>query len=427
MQKKTYKQIDETLYTDKLNNGLTVFLLPRPEMEKTFSIFSTEYGSIDQTFTPIGKNEMITVPEGIAHFLEHKLFEKKDRDVFADFSQQGASANAYTSFTNTAYLFSATDHIEKNVETLLNFVQDPYFTKETVEKEKGIIAQEILMYNDQPEWQSFMGTLKSLYHDHPVNIDIAGTVDSIQKITEDDLYVCYNTFYHPENMTLFIAGNFDPKRMMTLIKQNQAKKDFTPMDRIDRQIPEEPNHVANKENEIKMPVSIPKCHIGIKDTSENLTAKEFLKRDLLQQMILDHYFSKGGTFYQQLYEKKLIDDRFNFSSTLEKTFGYSIIGGNTKHPDEFANVIKNLLLSMKERLVTAKDLQKMKHKLTGQLLRGMNSLEFIANNYIQYNTYGIDFFTVFDVIQSLSLDDVKTLIKDWINEEQIAICKVVPS
>src|SRR5690625_2765891 len=206
-----YRAIDETLYRKTLANGLTVFLLPREQMEKTFAIFSTDYGSIDQTFVPIGESDAINVPEGVAHFLEHKLFEKEDYDVFTNFSKQGASANAYTSFTKTAYLFSATANIEQNVKTLIDFVQDPYFSDESVEKEKGIIAQEIMMYDDQPGWQLFMGTIKNMFHKHPVNIDIAGTVDSIETITKEDLYVCYETFYHPENMTLFIAGNFNPR------------------------------------------------------------------------------------------------------------------------------------------------------------------------------------------------------------------------
>src|SRR5690625_908237 len=141
-------------------------------MAKTYGLFSTNYGAIDQTFIPIGEESKVTVPEGVAHFLEHKLFEKEDRDVFADFGKQGASPNAYTSFTKTAYLFSATKNIEENVETLINFVQDPYFSEQSVEKEKGIIAQEINMYDDQPDWQSFMGTIKSMFKNHPVNIDI---------------------------------------------------------------------------------------------------------------------------------------------------------------------------------------------------------------------------------------------------------------
>ncbi|HLR75229.1 MAG TPA: pitrilysin family protein [Virgibacillus sp.] len=425
MKKQFYKHINETIYKDTLDNGLTVFLLPRRDMEKTFGIFSTEYGSIDQTFVPIGANEEITVPEGVAHFLEHKLFEKEDRDVFADFSKQGASANAYTSFTNTAYLFSATANIEKNIETLLDFVQDPYFSKESVEKEKGIIAQEIMMYDDQPQWQSFMGTMKSLYHHHPVNIDIAGTVESIQTITENDLYVCYNTFYHPENMTLFVAGNFDPEQTMTLIKNNQRKKEFPPMNDIKRKFPDEPMGVAMKEHTIVMPVSIPRCTVGIKEMPSDLSAEQFLKKDLLQSMILDHYFSKGGSFYQQLYEDNLIDDSFSFSTTLEKTFGYSMIGGNTNKPDKFAETVTNLLLSTKNTLLSTKDIQKMKNKQIGQLLRGMNSLEFIANNYIQYHSYGLDFLKIIDSIQTLSEDDFQKFTQEWINEDQLTVCKIV--
>src|SRR5690625_3987746 len=225
MKQINYQTIAETLYQKTLDNGLNVYLLPRQEMEKTFAIFSTDYGSIDRTFVPIGHSEPITVPDGVAHFLEHKLFEKKDRDVFADFSKQGASANAYTSFTTTAYLFSATSTIEQNIETLIDFVQEPYFSDETVEQEKGIIAQEIMMYEDQPGWQLFMGTIKNMFHNHPVNIDIAGTVDSIEAITKEDLYVCYNTFYHPENMSLFIAGNIDPEAIMTLIEENQNRSE----------------------------------------------------------------------------------------------------------------------------------------------------------------------------------------------------------
>src|SRR5690625_582068 len=220
-------------------------------MTKTYGLFSTNYGAIDQTFIPIGEESKVTVPEGVAHFLEHKLFEKEDRDVFADFGKQGASPNAYTSFTKTAYLFSTTNHIEKNVETLLNFVQEPYFSEQSVEKEKGIIAQEIKMYDDQADWQSFMGTIKGMFQNHPVKFDIAGTVESIDAITKEDLYVCYHTFYHPSNMILFITGNFNPEQMMNLVEENQENKDFKEMHDIKRNIPSEPSFVAMKENNIK--------------------------------------------------------------------------------------------------------------------------------------------------------------------------------
>ncbi|WP_085992358.1 EF-P 5-aminopentanol modification-associated protein YfmH [Oceanobacillus senegalensis] len=424
MNKQSYDHIAETLYTEKLDNGLTVFLLPKPEMSKTYGIFSTDYGSIDQTFVPIGETEEITVPEGIAHFLEHKLFEKEDHDVFADFGKQGASANAFTSFTKTAYLFSATNHIEKNVETLIDFVQDPYFSEQSVEKEKGIIGQEIKMYDDQPDWQSFMGTIKALFQNHPVNIDIAGTVESISKITKDDLYTCYHTFYHPENMTLFIAGHFDPDKMMQLIKNNQANKEFEKMEELQRSFPEEPKNVAKKDYKITMPVSIPKCTVGIKESSNKLSGEAFLKKDLLQNMLMDFYFSKGGSFYQELYQDKLIDSSFYFETTLDKNFGYSFIGSNTENPEKFAEKVKSLLLSTKDQTLSEEDFERMKKKKIGRLLRSMNSLEFMANKYIHYHTSDIDLFDIIPNIQSLELNEANDFLQHWIEEDRLAVCTI---
>lgn len=424
MNKHEYKDIEETIYSKKLQNGLTVLLLPKREMAKVYSIFTTDYGSIDQTFVPIGKENEVTVNEGIAHFLEHKLFEKEDRDVFADFGKQGASANAYTSFTKTAYLFSATNNIEKNVETLLDFVQDPYFSDETVEKEKGIISQEIKMYDDQPDWQSFMGTVKAMFKHHPVKNDIAGTVDSIMPITKEDLYTCYNTFYHPENMTLFIAGNFDEQKMMTLIENNQNKKDFVSMEEVRRSYPAEPTEVAMKENKITMPISVSRCTIGIKESSTELEKHDFLKRDLLQNMTIDYYFSQAGPFYQKLYDEGLIDDSFSFSTTLEKSFGYSLIGGNTHKPDQFAARVKELLLSTNNATFTPEDFDAMKKKKIGELLRSMNSLEAIANQYTHYHMLGLDFFELIPAIQALTIGEANEFLQKWIDEDRLTICKI---
>lgn len=424
MNKQSYRDINETIYSEKLDNGLTIFLLPKQEMAKTYGLFSTNYGSIDQTFVPIGESEKVTVPEGVAHFLEHKLFEKEDRDVFADFGKQGASPNAYTSFTKTAYLFSATSHIEENVKTLIDFVQAPYFSKESVEKEKGIIAQEITMYDDQPDWQSFMGTIKSMFQNHPVNIDIAGTVESINSITKDDLYTCYNTFYHPENMTLFIAGNFEAEKMMELIKHNQSAKDFKKMEKLEREFPNEPSEVAMKENKIVMPVSIPKCTIDIKESSTELGTDEFLKKDLLQSMVLDFYFSKGGEFYQTLYNEKLIDASFYFETNLERNFGYSFIGSNTDQPDKFSGKVKELLLSTNKATLSPEEFDRMKKKKIGQLLRAMNSLEFAANKYVHYHSLNIDFFEVIPAIQSLTIEEANHFVQNWIKEDRIAVCTI---
>lgn len=424
MEKKVYAEIDEIVYTKKLSNGLSVFLLPRKEMEKTYAIFSTNYGSIDNKFVPIGDKEMTTVPDGVAHFLEHKLFEKEDGDVFADFGKLGASANAFTSFTKTAYLFSATNHIEENVKILIDFVQEPYFTEATVEKEKGIIAQEIKMYDDQPDWQSFMGTIKAMFKNHPVNIDIAGTVDSIMKITKDDLYTCYNTFYHPENMTLFIIGKMDPEKLFHLIETNQANKTFEPMDKIERELPEEPQEVWKKELEIDMPVSIPKCTVGIKESSTLLEKEAFLRKELLTGMILGHYFSKGGPFYQELYEKELIDGSFYFETNLDKTFGYTLIGSNTEKPEQFAAKVKELLLSTKGLQITDEEFSRMKKKKIGQMLRSMNSLEYIARKFVDYYHLGINFFDIIPAIESLTTKDANAFLSEWISEDRLSVSTI---
>jgi len=419
-----YEQIGEKLYSKKLDNGLEVFLLPKREMAKTFGVFTTEYGSIDQTFTPIGENDQVSVPEGIAHFLEHKLFEKEDHDVFQEFTKLGASPNAFTSFTSTAYLFSATQHIEENVQTLLDFVQDPYFSDESVEKEKGIIAQEIRMYDDQPDWRAFFGTIQSLFNNHPVKIDIAGTVDSIQDITKEDLYTCYHTFYHPSNMTFFVAGNFEPESMMELIEENQKAKDFEDTPSIERSYPDEPEGVAESHKVIEMPVSVSKCLVGVKEDTKYLNKDTFLKTDMMKNMVLDHFFSKSGEFYESLYNEDLIDDSFHFETHLDKSFGFTIIGGNTRDPEKLSERVKEKLHELKGRNLTDEEFNRMKKKKIGQFMRSMNSLEFIATTFVQYRHLGIDLFQVLPSIESLTKDEVEEHLKAWIDEDRIAVCEV---
>ncbi|MER1935456.1 MAG: pitrilysin family protein, partial [Priestia megaterium] len=243
MEKIEFSQLQEQLYHEKMDNGLQVYILPKPEFNKTFATFTTNYGSIDNQFVPLNENEMTKVPDGIAHFLEHKLFEKEDGDVFQQFSKQGASANAFTSFTRTAYLFSCTSNFEENLETLVDFVQEPYFSEKTVEKEKGIIGQEITMYDDNPDWRLYFGTIQNMYKNHPVKIDIAGTIESISHINKDLLYTCYETFYHPSNMLLFIVGPVDAEKVMKQVRDNQQKKDYKEISDIQRHFDEEPETV----------------------------------------------------------------------------------------------------------------------------------------------------------------------------------------
>ncbi|MRG85338.1 EF-P 5-aminopentanol modification-associated protein YfmH [Salinibacillus xinjiangensis] len=426
MKVKNIEQFGEQLYYDTLDNGLDVFLLPRNEMEKTYGIFSTKYGSIDQTFTPLGKDEYTTVPDGIAHFLEHKMFEKEEGDIFQQFTKQGASVNAYTSFTRTSYLFSSTENVDENVETLLNFVQEPYFTEETVEKEKGIIAQEIKMYDDQPDWRLFFGMIGTMYQNHPVKIDIAGTVDSIQKITKDDLYTCYETFYHPSNMILFVTGNFEPEAMMKNIKQNQDKKTFRPADEINRKFPDEPTQVAEKEKEIRMPISISKCLVGIKEDPSQLTKENIPKLKLVTQMVYDFLFSKSGAYYEELYQEGLIEEQFDYEIHIEQNFSFSFVGGDTKSPKKLSDKLQSMLLKLKDEEWTEESFERMKRKKLGDLIRRLNSLEGTANHFIDFYQLDLDYFDIYQTLDDMTKDEFESIVKQWISEDRLSTCYVVP-
>lgn len=423
-----FKQLDETLYYEKLENGLDVYILPKKGFSKTFVTFTTKYGSIDRTFIPIGQTESITVPDGIAHFLEHKMFEKEDGDVFQKFSEYGASANAFTSFTRTAYLFSSTDNIYKSTETLLNFVQEPYFTEATVNKEKGIIGQEITMYDDQPDWRLYFGTIENMYHHHPVKIDIAGTIESIDGITADHLYTCYNTFYHPSNMLLFVIGAVDPEEMMTFIRENQGKKEFSEPASIERFFEEEPTEVAISERTLNMDVQKPKVYVGLKAKETNLSGREMLKHELSVQIALELIFGRTSNFYERVYEEGLIDETYAFDFTLENGFGFAMIGSDSSEPDKLTSAIKEELAKFEgNSQFESADLERIKHKKIGFFLRALNSIEFIANQFTRYSFNDMNLFDVVPVLEELTIDDLYKAFVSVQGESQQTVFKILPS
>lgn len=420
-----YEQLQETLYHEKMSNGLDVYVLPKKGFNKTYAVFTTKYGSIDNRFVPLGKNEMVHVPDGIAHFLEHKLFEKADGDVFQDFSKQGASANAFTSFTRTAYLFSSTSNVERNLETLIDFVQDPYFTEKTVEKEKGIIGQEINMYDDNPDWRLYFGVIENMYKEHPVRIDIAGTVESISHITKDLLYECYETFYHPSNMLLFIVGPVDPEAIITQVRENQGEKPYTDQPEIKREEVKEQEAVFRKEKEIKMNVQGPKCLVGLKSKKPFKLGKELLKHELSMNLLLEALFGKSSAQYESLYEKGYIDETFSFDFTAEYGFGFAAIGGDTPEPDQLAEDISSMLLRAGE-LITAEKIELARKKKIGTFLKALNSPEYIANQFTRYAFLDMSLFDVVTVLEQITLEDVQNVIQEEIAADRLTVCKVVP-
>lgn len=427
MEKIEIRQLQEELYYEQLPNGLDVYILPKAGFHKTYVTFTTKYGSIDNEFVPQGATEFKKVPDGIAHFLEHKLFEKEDGDVFQQFSQQGASANAFTSFTRTAYLFSATKNVEENLKTLIDMVQTPYFSEKTVEKEKGIIGQEIQMYNDNPDWRLYFGTIENMYHYHPVKIDIAGTIESIAQITEKLLYECYHTFYHPSNMLLFICGPVDVENMIELIRNDQEERGFTKQPEIKRRVVDEPLSVHKKENVLKMNVKTPKCMVGVKSHLTGKQGEELLKTELSLQLLLDMLFSLSSDHYQELFDSGYIDETFSYDFTQEETYGFALIGGDTQHPDELANAIKEILLKAKNgENITAEQLERMKRKKIGYYLRAFNSPEFIANQFTRYAFNEMNLFQVVPVLETITFEDVANLADEFVDPERITVCKVLP-
>jgi predicted Zn-dependent peptidase len=421
-----FKQLDETLYYKQLENGLDVYILPKKGYSKTFVTFTTKYGSIDRTFVPIGQTEPVTVPDGIAHFLEHKMFEKEDGDVFQKFSEVGAQANAFTSFTRTAYLFSATDHLYKSTETLLDFVQQPYFTEQTVNKEKGIIGQEITMYDDLPDWRLYFGTIENLYHNHPVKIDIAGTIESIDGITAEHLYTCYNTFYHPSNMLLFVIGAVDPVEMMAFIEDNQTKKEFPEATPLTRLFDDEPSTVAVADRVLNMDVQKPKVYVGLKAKNVDLSGEAMLKHELSMQIALECLYGRASSFYTDIYEQGLIDESYGFDFSLEKGYGFAMIGSDTEQPDALVAAIKAQLEKANEASIFTKEDERIKRKKIGFFLRALNSIEFIANQFTRYKFNDMNLFDVVPMLEKLTVADIVEAFKTVQGDEQQTVFKILP-
>ncbi|MBC2163249.1 EF-P 5-aminopentanol modification-associated protein YfmH [Listeria booriae] len=426
MQKQSFDQLKEAVYHETLDNGLQVYVLPKHGFSKTFAIFTTNYGSIDNEFVPLGQEAFTRVPDGIAHFLEHKLFEKEDGDVFFKFGEKGAFTNAFTSFTRTAYLFSSTSNVEENLETLVDFVQEPYFTEETVEKEKGIIGQEIQMYDDDADFRVYFGAIENMYHHHPVKIDIAGTVESIADIDKDLLYLCYNTFYHPSNMILFIVGNVDPEQAIDQVRANQAKKTFAPAKPIKRHFPDEPKSVAVPKKTLKFPVQIAKNLVAIKEDIGLLRGKKAVQHEMTGDIMLELLFGTTSAAYLDLYDQGIIDDTFGFDYSLQDSFSFVLIGGDAKDPDLQESKIKETLENAIQTGFNEADLELIKRKKMGQFLRSLNSPEFIANQFSQYIFEEASLFDILPAIEAVTVADVENFLKRIYLEDRVTTFQIIP-
>ena len=424
MDKRANVQIGETLYTGRLASGLTIAVVPRPGMKKVFGTFATHYGSIDNTFVVPGASKVTDVPDGIAHFLEHKMFEKEDGgDVFNDFAALGASSNAYTDYTSTTFLFSTTGHVSENLEILLDFVQRPYFTPENVEKEKGIIEQEIRMYLDMPGDRLHSNLMEALYVHHPVRLDIAGSVESIRTITPDMLYECYRTFYHPSNMVVFVTGDVDPEAIFAQVQKNQETKGFENQTEITRIVPEEPIGVKKPRVEQRMAVAAPLFMMGFKDNAVGETGPALLKREIVMGLMWQMLLGKSSATYAELYRQGLINDRFQARYSGGITYGMSALGGETMEPDRLQ---KTLEARLPQADMVSEDLERLKKKEMGEIIGLFQSPEDLGYVFNTMHFRKIDLLSYLDILASVTIHDVEQARDGHLGKSARSVSLILP-
>ena len=417
LERKYIEVIDEEMFSGEIN-GLMTYVIPKKGYSKSFAMLTVRYGSNDIKFS-IDENEMKEYPLGIAHFLEHKLFEEKEGNIFDRFALLGSSPNAYTNFNATAYYFTATNSFEANLELLIKFMFNPYFTKENVEKEKGIIEQEIKMYDDNPGFRVYFGALQSMYENHPIKNDIAGTVSSIKEITPDLLNQCYNTFYKPQNMILVVVGEVDIEKISSiankLIPTNRGNVSFNKYNYKNKK------GICKKQRNLKMGLSIPNFIIGFKEELVNGENNLILKKKISMDIISKMFFSKSSDIYEVLYSKGLINDSFEYEYTIQKEYSHFILGGESKDPVAVKDYINIELEKIKQSDINTIDFKRIKKVLIGSFISKFNSIDSIGNSLSDYFLRQIDIFDYYEVLKLITIEDVQTQIRNIFIEENCVI------
>ena len=402
-------------------SGLKILIMPKAGYTSTYAIFATKYGSID-TMIETKDGSFREIPEGTAHFLEHKLFESEDLDAFERFAKTGASANAYTSFDRTGYLFSCSANFKENLEILLDFVQNPYFTQATVEKEQGIIGQEIDMYKDIPDWEVMFNCLRNMYHNLPVRIDIAGTQESIAQITADMLYDCYNNFYNLNNMVLAIAGNTTVEEVLEV-----ADRVLKPVEgkMAQRKVIEEPREVLADYCEKKLSVATPQFMLGFKEEWD--TPERTAKEEITMEILLDMISGPSTDLYKRLFDANLINNNFGFEYFTG--FGYSCVlfAGESNDPKTVAEEIKKEIKTFRENGFDEKVFERTKKKLYGRMIMGMNDVDGLANNMAVSYFANEDVFTDFETYKTVTVEDVREMLDKTLDERYSTLSVILPN
>ena len=405
-------------------SGLSIYVFPK-KMTNTYALFATKFGSMNTAFC-VGEKQY-TMPEGIAHFLEHKLFEAPDgTDTFARFSALGADSNAYTDYDKTAYLFSCTEHVEEALAELLTFVTEPHFTAESVARERGIIGEEIHEDEDSPWEKAYLGLVTSLYHKNPVRNNVLGTRKTIAKITPELLYECYNAFYRLDNMALVVCGNITPEAVLAVADRilPATREEREPVRRI---YPEEPQTVRRTRANAKMQVAKPIFYIGIKDAIIPTDPTERLRRDLSVALLNEILFSQAGAFYAQLFEEDLVSPSFSFGySSDNNQFAFTCISGESKNPEAVYERMMQYLNEVRKNGLSDEDFERCRRVMYADEVRAYDSTDEIANRLLSFVFDGSQIFDVPTVLQSIKKEELEALLHPLYQPKHFAMSVVRP-
>ena len=411
--------IKEKAYIEKLENGMNVIIIPKNTTKKKYVIWGVNFGSIDNHFKVDG--EEIYIPDGVAHFLEHKMFEQENgKNSLDTLMALGIDANAYTTSDHTAYLFECTDHFYEGLDELMNYVQNPYFTNENVEKEKGIIAQEIRMYDDDPGWQLYMGILDCLYKNNPIKVDIAGTVESISKITPEVLYKCYNTFYALDNMTLVICGDFEPEKLLEEVKKRLTKNKT--YEKIERIYPEKEKTINKKYVEKNMNVSMPIFAIGIKDVSK--MDSEIVKKHIAIEILLNMIIGKSSDLYKKMYNQGLLLEEPSIDYEFSEEYAHIVISGQSNDSEEVYKMFKEEIENYKKNGLNIDHFERIKKKIYGDYVVEYNSVSEIARMFLTDHMKKISSFDYIEQYKVITKEYVEQVLKEIFNNEYMALAIV---
>jgi predicted Zn-dependent peptidase len=412
----------------QLDSGLTVVLLKKPGFSQRFAAFATHYGGMDTSFIASGEQDVTHVPDGIAHFLEHKLFEEPDgTDISQQFSQRGMISNAYTGPYYTVYYFSTADHFEAGMDILLHFVQTPYFTDATVSKEQGIIGQEIQTGLDNPLRIAYFNLLESMYHQHPVRIRVEGAIESINRINKELLYSCHNTFYHPGNMMLVAAGDLDFQAIVTQVQRDMTKRNYQRRDAVSRVIPEEPQSVVRSEITVEMKVSRPRLLMGFKDFAPPMSTSPNYQRQLIAaDLALTSVLGRITPNYWRLYEKGIVTEGFRFGYSAYPGAGFVWIDGETEDANSLINEVTRELQRAKEQGIDPGIFEAARRQEIGAFLSVLDSPEQFAGSFITHRFNGLDLLDTPELLNEASLEDGHAFLQQVIRDDNRVVSLVEP-